>query len=120
MTFFKVWWLLSLFLDILSVSYIYIHIHTVHSSCSICRGLSPFLHCLLLRGKNFSGVLRLDSNSGLTYSRPAHYELSYAVSLLQYTKVVWGPDALDVGMLRVMFLPRSTVTTVADLINKIK
>ncbi len=31
-----------------------------------------------------------------------------------------GPDALDVGMLRVMFLPRSTVTTVADLINKIK
>jgi hypothetical protein len=29
-------------------------------------------------------------------------------------------NALDVGMLRVMFLPRSTVTTVADLINKIK
>ncbi len=51
------WWLLHSFLFILSysVSYIYNHIHTVYSSISIRRGLSPFLHCLLLRWKNLLG-----------------------------------------------------------------
>ncbi len=47
-----------------SVSYIFNHIHTVHSSISIRRGLSPFLHYLLLIGKNGQKPL-WDSNSGL-------------------------------------------------------
>ncbi len=41
-----------LFIFSFSVSYIYNHIHTVHSSISIRRGLSPFIHYLLLIGKN--------------------------------------------------------------------
>ncbi len=55
----KVWWLLPfLFIFYFSVSYIYNHIHAVHSFStfiSIFRGLSPFLHCLFLRGKNLFG-----------------------------------------------------------------
>ncbi len=78
----------TLFLFILpaSVSYIYNHIHTVHSSISIRRSLSPFLHCLLLGGKNLPGVPRCDSNSGLPYNKqasalptePPSTQLSYA------------------------------------------
>ncbi len=41
-----------LFILSFSVSCIYSHLHTVHLSISIRRGLSPFFHCLLLRGKN--------------------------------------------------------------------
>jgi hypothetical protein len=75
----KVCWLLPLFLfsSSFSVSYIYNHIHTVNSSTFIRRGFSPFLHCLLLRGKNLPGVPSRDSNSGLPYRRPA-YQQSFA------------------------------------------
>ncbi len=38
-----------------SVSYIYNHLHTVHPSISIRCYLSPFLNCLLLRGKTSLG-----------------------------------------------------------------
>jgi hypothetical protein len=47
---------------------IYSNIHSVHSSISIHRGLSPFLPCLLLRGKNLPGLQSQDSNSGLPHS----------------------------------------------------
>jgi len=40
-------------------------IHKAH--LFIRRGLSPFLHCVLLRGKNLPGVTSRDSNSSLPY-----------------------------------------------------
>ncbi len=53
------------------------HVRTAHSSISIRRSLSPFLHSLLLRGKNLPRMPSRDKNSGLPYRRPAHYQLSY-------------------------------------------
>ncbi len=55
---------------------------TLQSSISIRRGLSPpFPHCICARrsvGKSLPRVLSRDLNSGLPYSRPVHYQLSYA------------------------------------------
>jgi hypothetical protein len=52
---------------------------------------SPFaevpLHFLIasqLSGKNLPGVPSRESNSGLPYSKLAHYQLSYAAPLLSY------------------------------------
>jgi hypothetical protein len=76
----KVWWLsATLFLNFIFFSFytFYNHIHTAYLSISISPGLSPFLRCLLLRGKNLHGVPSRDLNSG----RPAHYQLSYAIYL---------------------------------------
>jgi hypothetical protein len=38
---------------------------------------------LLLRGINLPGVRSRETNSGLPYSRPAHYQLSYAAHLTE-------------------------------------
>jgi hypothetical protein len=78
--FVKVWWQLPLFLLILSFTVTYIHnyICTIHSSISIHRGLPPFSSLLSLGGKTSLGVQSRDLNSGLPYSRPARYQLSFA------------------------------------------
>jgi hypothetical protein len=94
------------FLFILSFSYIQNHIHTVQSFISIRRGLSPFLHCLLLRGKLLPGVPSWDLNSGLPYSRPAHYQLSHICTQLAIARV----QSL------VLTLSRDFITTTAEAI----
>jgi hypothetical protein len=56
------------------------HIHTeqyIHPSFWP-RLLSIFFIASLLRGKNLLGISDQDLNSGLPYSRPAHYQLNYA------------------------------------------
>ncbi len=76
----------------LSVSYIHNHINTAHSLISIRRGLSPFSSLLVsLRGKNLPGVPSRDLNSGLHYSRPAHYQLNQ-----QYTFYIYGIPKEDI------------------------
>jgi hypothetical protein len=41
-------------------------------------GPSPYLHSCRLSGRNLPGVPSRDSNSGLPYSKPPHYQLSCA------------------------------------------
>ncbi len=86
---------IAAFISVISVSYIYNHINTVHSSISSPR--PPFLHCLV---KNIPST---DSNSGLPDSRPAHYQLGYTApswatlhpselccTLLSYASPYWA------------------------------
>ncbi len=43
-------------------------------------GPSPYLNSCRLSGRNLPGVPSRDSNSGLPYSKPAHYQLSCAAT----------------------------------------
>ncbi len=55
------------------------HILTIHSSVATGRGSSPsLLIACQLSGKTLPVVPCRESNSGLPYSKPTHYHLSYA------------------------------------------
>ncbi len=71
--------LFFVYLDIIHYIHSFHHIHTVHSCIVIRRGFSPSPHrCGQLSGKNLPGVPSTESNSSLPYSKPTHYQLSYA------------------------------------------
>jgi hypothetical protein len=71
---------------VFTITYIHNYISTIHSSISSRRGLSPFSSLLSLSGKNLPGVPSRELNSGLPYSRPARYQLSYAAPFCNDTK----------------------------------
>ncbi len=68
---------MPLFLFILFYCMIFIHsfnhIHTVHLSVAIRRGLSPYLHRWSAQWKNLPVVPSRESNSGLPHSKPTLY-----------------------------------------------
>jgi hypothetical protein len=66
-------------------SYIPNHIHTVHSSISICRASLQFLHCLFAQWDNLPGVPgpRFELGPALQLTS-ALYQLSNSAPLLSY------------------------------------
>jgi len=64
-----------------------------HSRITIAKGPSPYLHSCRLSGRNLPGVPSRDSNSGLPYSKPAHYQLSCAAPLLSCAAPLYIPVA---------------------------
>ncbi len=72
--FLKVWWpyaiLFCIFITLLQYMQSFTH--------NIRWGSSLYLHSCRLSGRNLPGVPSRDSNSGLPYSKPAHYQLSCA------------------------------------------
>jgi hypothetical protein len=66
----------SFYLFCLIQSHTFITTFVLHSHY-IRRDLSPFI-ALSLSGKNLPGVPSREFNSGLPYSRPSRYQLSYA------------------------------------------
>jgi hypothetical protein len=73
---------MSLFLYIYFSIFVTIHTFIQPLIHNIRRGPSPYLHSCRLIGRNLQGVRSRDSNSGLPYSRPAHYHLSCAAPYL--------------------------------------
>ncbi len=73
----KVWWPYA---TLFVYFYYSVTIHTFIQSFThnIRWGPSPYLHSCRLSGRNLPGVPSRDSNSGLPYSKPAHYQLSCA------------------------------------------
>ncbi len=72
-----VWWsyatlFVCLFFFFTIHTFIHSFIHNIRS------GPSPYLHSCRLSGRNLHEVPNRDSNSGLPYSKPAHYHLSCA------------------------------------------
>ncbi len=71
-------------LNTLNIFFCYYTYGTVHSYnrsfITFAEALlqSPYLHSCRLSGWNLLGVPSRDSNSGLPYSKPEHYNLSYA------------------------------------------
>jgi hypothetical protein len=57
-----------------------------HSFINIRSGPSVCFHSCWLSGRNLNGVPSRDSNSGLSYSKPAYYQLSQAAFLC----CTWG------------------------------
>ncbi len=99
----KVWWWLPhlIFIFVFFNTCIPNHIHTMiqysHPSPLFSEGSLHFLIALVLSEENLPGVPRWDLSSGLPYSRPAHYQLSHAVSCLvnvkqstRVSRVLWG------------------------------
>jgi hypothetical protein len=68
--------------------FIFLSLFTIHTFIqslihNICRGPYPYLHrCRLSAWAELQGVRSRDSNSGLPYTRPAHYHLSCAAPYL--------------------------------------
>ncbi len=77
----KVWWhdatLFVYFSYFIAYIHSFDHIHTIHLSVTICRGLSPFPHRFVSSVGRPSLWCR-EWNSGLPYSKPTRYQLSHA------------------------------------------
>ncbi len=76
--------------------------------------IHQFHHCLFAQRENLPGVPSRDSNSGMPYSRPAHYQLSYAAPLLSYAAPYWAtlhPDYFNRFVARCRWIRCSELPT---------
>jgi hypothetical protein len=75
------------------LSHSFYHIHTVHLSAAIRRGSSPFPHRFSAQWEKppWGAEPRIELGPAL-YSKPTHYQLSYAAPYVQYLQYMLSAD----------------------------
>jgi hypothetical protein len=81
--------------DIIYFIHSFYHIQTVNSSVAIRQSSSPSPHRWLAQWENLLGVPSQEPNSGLPYSKPMHYQLTYAASTNYATTTDYAAPTLN-------------------------